>query len=221
MSANDARDRIDPWQRAYVWVLPWLGYLAVLMVPGAPVKPAQLTGWALVLVWEILVLGALAAQVKAAGRQPWHRLWMLAPVLLMLTQTWSAAGRALVNLCLELAITEFAALIATTVFLMFRKPGEEKSMAWPGIIILTLFCGAYLYALLRAWQLLNQDPNWLRWLALLTAFAVQCALDWRWLSQASDGRIQLVETMDADRDLFRVLGQIVLWLLLPLPFLLS
>lgn len=220
MSANAARERIDPLQRAYVWLLPWLGYLALLMVPGAPIKPAQLTGWALVLVWEILVLGALAAQVKAAGRPPWHRLWMLAPALLTLTQTWSAAGTAVINLCLELTITEFAALIATTVVLMLRKPGEDKSMAWPGIIILTLFCGAYLYALLRAWQLLNHNPDWLRWLALGTAFASQCAVDWRWLSQAADGRIQLVETMDSDHDLFRVVGQILLWLLLPLPFLL-
>lgn len=216
MSRRSSRRQLPCLQSGYVCILPWTGYLALLGVPGAAHGMAQLSGWILLLVWQVLVLGALATRIPDARRQPARSAWMLAPMLLCATQSWSDAGHAVLNAAIELSITEFAALLGATVVLMLIKPGRGKAVAWPGILLLSALTGVYLYALISGWRLLNPDPDWLRQSALIGAFASQFATDWRWIAGVADGRLKLAETLDSERALFAILGQIAVWLVLPL-----
>ncbi len=45
-------------ERAWLWILPWTGYLALLTVAREVAMPAVLTGWVLILVWQMFAIGA-------------------------------------------------------------------------------------------------------------------------------------------------------------------
>lgn len=205
-------------ERAYLWLLPWAGYIALLSVASQTSKPAILTGWILLLVWQIFAVGSHQEHNDPAKRSIWRLAWMLAPAMLLATQSWDGSAIALANALIELTIVEVAALIFALVAVMVMQPGEGKDMAWPGIIIMGIFVVAFLTSFVRAWLVLNPDPEWIRVGALLTAFVTQIVLDWRWLRPLAAGKLHIRDPMESKFGLPLILVQILLWLLMPVLF---
>lgn len=215
---SDARTLGRRIQRTYLWCVPWAGYLALLTVAFSLAMPAILTGWVLILVWQIVAVGALDAGIQQARRSPWALGWALAPLLLFTTQSWAGAELALANALIELTIVEVAALIVMLVTVMVLHDEEGKEMAWPGIIVMGIFIGFFLWAFVGAWRVLNPEPGWLRIGALAAAFATQCAVDWRWLRPLANGDLAIDDPLSGDQGMKLIVGQLVLWLLAPVPF---
>lgn len=205
-------------RRIYLWLLPWAGYVALLAVARPLAQPAILTGWVLILVWQIFAVGAADAGIDAARRDPWRLAWMVAPGLLLATQSWGSAGRATANALIEVTIVEIAALIVALVAIMLSAPGRDKGPAWPGIIILAVFVVAFLWSFVAAWALLNPTPGWVRAGALTLAFASQLVTDWRWLRPLERGQFAIDDPFASPRGMQLILGQLTLWLLLPAVF---
>lgn len=210
--------RAERVQRAYLWAVPWAGYLALLAVARPLAMPAILTGWVLILVWQIFAVGAFDAGISAARRNPLRLAWMLAPILLFATQSWGAAGLALANALIELTIVEVAALILTLVVVMILQPGMDKGPAWPGIVIMGIFVIAFLSAFAGAWLQLNAHPGWLRLGTLALAFASQCVVDWAWLRRLADKGLRIDDPFSGNRGFALIIGQLLAWLLLPAVF---
>lgn len=213
--ADPLQDPLKRIQRVYLWLVPWSGYLALLAVARPLAMPAILTGWILILVWQIFAVGALDAGIDGARRNPLRLAWAIAPTLLFATQAWDAAGLALANALIELTIVEVAALILTLVVVMVLQPGEDKGMAWPGIIIMGVFVVAFLWAFVGAWLQLNPAPGGLRIGALGGAFASQCAVDWVWLRKVANDGGGFADPLTGDRGMQLIIGQLIAWLVLP------
>jgi hypothetical protein len=213
-----ARDWVAQSQRGYAWALPWAGYLGLLWAAPQLARPAIWSGWILLLVWQIIAVGAMDAGIASARRTPARLSWMVAPALLLGTQNWDSATLAVSNALIEITLSEFSALMLSLLLVMWLTPGEDKSMAWPGIIILSVLMGFFLYAFVNAWRLLNPAPDWIRAGALGGALLAQMAVDWRWLRQVARQELQLSDPMATSKGLGLILGQILLWLLLPAVF---
>jgi hypothetical protein len=209
------RTPLERLERAWLWILPWAGYLALLSVARNVALPAVLTGWVLILVWQMFAIGAHDQRIGEAKRNPWHLGWMLAPALLFASQSWGDAGLAVANAFIEITIVDVSALIVVLVTVMVLQPGEGKEMAWPGIIILGLFVGCFLWAFVAGWRQVNPDHGLLRSLALGAAFIIQCARDWRWLRPLTRGSYGIGDIFSNETGLGLILGQLALWLLLP------
>jgi hypothetical protein len=209
------RTPMERLERAWLWILPWSGYLALLSVARNVAMPAVLTGWVLILVWQMFAIGAHDQRIGDARRNPWNLGWMLAPVLLFASQSWGDAGLAVANALIEITIVDVSALIVVLVTVMVLQPGEGKEMAWPGIIILGLFVACFLWAFVAGWHLINPDHGLLRGLALGSAFIIQFMRDWRWLRPLARGDHGIGDIYSNETGLGLILGQLALWLLLP------
>ncbi len=209
------RTPMERLERAWLWILPWTGYLALLTVAREVAMPAVLTGWVLILVWQMFAIGAHEQRIGDARRNPWNLSWMLAPALLFASQSWGDAGLAIANAFIEITIVDVSALIVVLVTVMVLQPGEGKEMAWPGIIILGLFVGCFLWAFVAGWRLINPDHGLLRVLALGGAFALQCIFDWRWLRPLARGDYGIGDIFSNEAGFGLILGQLFVWLLLP------
>jgi len=209
------RTPLERLERAWLWMLPWAGYVALLSVARNLAMPAVLTGWVLILVWQMFAIGAYDKRIGEAKRNPWHLGWMLAPTLLFASQSWGDAGLGIANALIEITIVDVSALIVVLVTVMVLQPGEGKEMAWPGIIILGLFVGCFLWAFVAGWRQINPEHGLLRGLALGTAFVIQFARDWHWLRPLTRGSYGIGDIYSNDAGLVSILGQIALWLLLP------
>ena len=203
---------------AWLWLLPWCGYLALLSVAHDQAMPAVLTGWILILVWQMFAVGAHNQRMSQARRNPWNLAWLLAPSLLFATQGWGDAGLALANALIEITIVDVSALLLVLVVVMVLQPGEGKEMAWPGIVILALFTGCFLWAFIAGWRLINPEYAGWRQLPLAAAFAIQCVRDWLWLRPLARGDKTIGDVFANESGMGLILGQLALWLLLPVPF---
>lgn len=215
---RDQRQR-TPGERlelAWLWILPWCGYVALLACAREVAMPAVLTGWILVLVWQMFAVGA--HQRHTARRDPWNIAWLLAPTLLFATQGWGDVGLALANALIEITIVEVSALLMVLVAVMVLQPGEGKEMAWPGIIILGVFVGIFLWAFVAGWRLLNPEYGGWRQLPLACAFLIQCVRDWLWLRPLARSESGIGDVFASESGMALILVQLALWLLLPVPF---
>lgn len=202
-------------ERAWLWSMPWAGYVALLAVARAVAMPAVLTGWVLILVWQMFAVGAHDRRIREARRNPWNLGWALAPMLLIASQSWGDAGLAIANALIEITIVDVSALMVVLVTVMVLQPGEGKEMAWPGIIILGLFVGCFLWAFAAGWMAINPDYAPLRLLSLGAAFAIQCAFDWRWLRPLARGELAIADIFANDAGMVLILAQLAVWLVLP------
>jgi hypothetical protein len=202
----------------WLWLLPWLGYLALLAVAFDQAMPAVLTGWVLILVWQMFAVGAHDQRLAKAHRNPWNLAWLLAPALLFATQSWSDAGQALANALIETTIVDVSALLLVLVLVMVLQPGEGKEMAWPGIVILGAFTVCFLWAFVAGWRLINPEYGGWRQLPLASAFLIQCGRDWLWLRPLARGESSIGDVFANESGMGLILGQLALWLLLPVPF---
>lgn len=203
---------------AWLWILPWCGYVALLASAREVAMPAILTGWILVLVWQMFAVGAHQRRMLQARRSPWNIAWLLAPALLFATQGWGDAGHALANALVEITIIDVSALLLVLVTVMVLQPGEGKEMAWPGIVILGVFAVAFLWSFVAGWCLLNPEYGSWRQLPLASAFAIQCLRDWLWLRPLARGECAIGDVYAGEAGMGLILGQLALWLLLPVPF---
>lgn len=209
------RTLMERLERAWLWILPWAGYVALLSVARNVAMPAVLTGWVLILVWQMFAIGAHDQRIGEARRNPLNLGWILAPILLFASQSWGDAGLAVANAFIEITIVDVSALIVVLVTVMVLQPGEGKEMAWPGIIILGLFVACFLWAFVAGWRQINPDHGLLRELALGAAFCIQFARDWRWLRPLTRGDYGIGDIFSNDAGFGLILGQLGLWLLLP------
>lgn len=200
---------------AWLRTLPWWGYLALLALAFDRAMPAVLTGWVLILVWQMFAVGAHNQRMAQTPRKQWNLAWLLAPALLFATQSWGDAGHALANALIETTIVDVSALLLVLVVVMVLQPGEGKEMAWPGILILGAFTACFLWAFVAGWRQINPDAGASRQLPLASAFLIQCVRDWLWLRPLAGGQNSVGDVYAGDAGIGLILGQLALWLLVP------
>lgn len=201
----------------YAALLPWAGYLVLLILHPQPLA-AVLTGWILMLVWQVLVLGAIEAAEPIEKLRGRGLLWLLVPALLGASQSFEQGGLALANALLELLMIEFAAFMVALLIVFVRTPGTDKDMAWPGIILLGVFLVLFLRVPGELWLRLNPAAELWRILLLAVVLLVQVVLDMRWVTQVAAGELVLAESFGSPRGPLRIGLQILLWLLAPVVF---
>lgn len=196
--------------------MPWAGYVALLIVAPQLATPAILTGWILLVLWQMFAMSAIDAGIDNVTRSPTRLLWLFAPIVLFGSQSWDSAELAVSNALIEIVISEFSALIVALALVMWAANGAAASPAFGGMVIITVFVGAFLYAFIGAWSQLNPTPGVIRIASLAGATLSQIVFNWGWLRRMERGKLEIADRMGTSRGIALVVGQMAVWVLLPL-----
>ncbi|MCP5535324.1 MAG: hypothetical protein H7A51_03710 [Akkermansiaceae bacterium] len=213
--------RILSWiEIAWFFVLPWLAYWIVIERLHPNPVATVLLGWAALLVYDILKIGMVLSE-QEASRRPFARLLaILVPTAILATAQILREGD-LGGFILELATLEFTVLVlAFPAALMFVK-NDEGYTAWQDIgaipLLIALIFGFGTYGFVLAWWQIA--PSWdahpLPLVFLLAAVAIEFTNSLRTLNRFAKRTAQLPDITTRPVVLGILLGQIVLWWILP------
>jgi hypothetical protein len=195
----------------YMLCIPWMGYLAIAVTGAGPQGLFIGTGWLLVVIYQLFLLGAHKPGGGMTVREV--LLALLSPVILAVGQFIRQDG-SLWNFFIEDSLTELVAMNVGLVMMFARAfrtavTTEKRSIgpAVPGVLILIGFTGAVLYCLFKAWMELNPHRDELSAINLGVAFLTSV---WSYFSAMKRGA---AFNKEKEPNIGLVIGQIFIWLL--------
>lgn len=206
----------------YYAILPYLGYLAVLIM--AEKYPADgliiMLGWLVLLVHQVIYLAVFEATAK---REYKLALPFVTPVLIAFNQT--TLDLSIWNFFLEQTVVEMVGMmIGLSIVFLFSKNDEGRTswqdMGCTPLIVVTII-GAGSWGFVATWwqqQLYSTEAAYWTLLSFGVAFIIEIRANVLVMNKVVKREILLDEVFGGKNGLGLILGQILLWFLIPAIF---
>lgn len=195
----------------YLLIIPWLGYVAMMVTGKGPWGAMVATGWLLCVLYQLFILENNKPGTAVSWKQT---LSIFATPLILITGQFFKPDGSAWNFCVEDCLTELVALNIGLLLFFFKEIRralfvERRSIgpAVPGVLILLGFTGVVLYCLADTWLELNPNRNEFGVIPLGVALVTA---SWSYFGRFKSGQ---VIGRNADPGIGLIVGQIFIWLL--------
>lgn len=193
-------------------ILPWAAYALLLWNYQGKLRFTIMIGWLFLLVYQIMSSAFLINESENKKSIPIQQ-WLMGVVVFILTLHQIITDGSLMLFLLEKIVIDAVSIVLIVIVSMFIF---IKDMGITPLILGALIGMGCFQFIEIYWNILQEkSANWITYSQVGSAFLINCYAQARILHDVVKGKVILTDIFEQKNGIVLILGQVLLWLLLP------